>query len=79
MSKNILKHTIKLRELAMKKKYGNNPYKSMKVYICRYGHAYPTPHSPYCYYCWESGKKTALLEAIIKNIRKQTIPTKTRN
>ena len=51
----------------------NNPYKSLLVYICRYGHASPNPYSPWCYYCWKEGKKTALLEAKIKSVGKQKV------
>lgn len=53
---------------------GENPFKTMKVYICKYGHAFPVPCSPYCPYYWESGKKTNLLEANITNIKKIKFP-----
>jgi hypothetical protein len=45
-----------------------NPYKTMKVYLCKNGHVSPNHYSDHCYYCWKNGVKSKLLIGKISSI-----------
>lgn len=46
-----------------------NPYKTMKVYLCKFGHVFPNWYSDECYECAVVGRKSKLLTATIKSIK----------